>query len=299
MEQVHALGVPSLVELGVQAARAEVADKCRQLPPGPEVDDVWDETIDTAGRSISVRIYRPAGTETLPVVVYLHGGGWVFGTIATSDAFCRRLATAAPCVVVSVEYRLAPEHPFPAGIEDAQEAILWTAEHASGWDGDAERIVVVGDSAGANLGTAAVRRLVDAGRPVVARQILAYPGTRVGREPSASPYGNDWPLTDAERAWCLEQYLPNAADRTNPAAAPLLAPAQGLPPTTILLAGCDPLAGEGLAYAEHLLTAGVSVDLHLYTGQIHGFLTVDPLFLPRSEEALGVVANAVRTAPTP
>lgn len=292
--KIRATGQPPLSALGVEGARAYLEERAAQGSPGPEVELVRDEVIPADGRSIAVRVYRPAATEALPVVVYFHGGGWVIGSIASSDAFCRRLVHTARCVLVSVEYRLAPEHPFPAGVEDAQAAILWAAQRTDAWGGDAGRLTVLGDSAGANIATAAVRRLVAAGARVVARQVLAYPGTRAGREPSTGPHGQEWPLTDTDRAWYFDQYAPEEAMRTDPDVAPLLASVAGMPPTTILLGGCDPLADEGLAYAEHLWTSGVSVDLHLFAGQIHGFLTLDPAILPRGKEAVGLVANAIQ-----
>ncbi|CAO5192294.1 Acetyl esterase [Frankia sp. AiPs1] len=298
VSRILTLGQPSLVELGVEGARAYLEERARQAGPGPEVACARDEAVPAPGRSIAVRVYQPDAAQDLPVVVYLHGGGWVIGSVAASDAFCRRLTHAARCVVVSVEYRLAPEHPFPAAVEDAQEAVRWAARHAPRWGGGADRLIVLGDSAGANIGTVAVRRLVAAGSPLVARQILAYPGTQAGREPSAGPYGQQWPLTDAERNWFFDQYVPDEATRSHPDVAPLLATLTGLPPTTLLLGGCDPLVAEGLAYAERLWTAGVSVDLHVFAGQIHGFLTLDPAVLPRAEEALGLVANAIQAVGT-
>ncbi|MBL7489674.1 MULTISPECIES: alpha/beta hydrolase [unclassified Frankia] len=292
--KIRAGGQPPLSALGVEGARAYLEERAAQGSPGPDVELVRDATIPADERSIAVRVYRSASPEALPIVVYLHGGGWVIGSITASDAFCRRLARAAHCIVISVEYRLAPEHPFPAAVLDAEAAILWAAEQSDLWRGDARRLIVLGDSAGANIGTVAVRWLVAAGRQVVARQILAYPGTRADRAPSAGPWGQEWPLTDNERAWFFEQYVPDDAMRTHPDVAPLLADVSDLPPTTILLGGCDPLADEGFAYAQHLWESGVSVDLHLFSGQIHGFLTLDPAILPRAEEAVGLVANAIR-----
>jgi acetyl esterase len=300
--QIRALGQPAMCERGVEGARAYLEDRAATAPAGPPVAVVEDETLPTG---VAVRIYHTALADQ-PVVVYLHGGGWVVGSVAASDAFCRRLVVAAGCTVVSVDYRLAPEHPFPAAVEDAVAAIEWTTDRAAAWGADRKRLVVLGDSAGGNLATVAVRRLLGAGPHVVARPILAYPGVSAERGPtsdgtgtgtgSGTGSGSEWPLTDADRAWYFDQYVPDETKRTDPDVAPLLADVSGLPPTTLLLGGCDPIVQEGLAYAEHLCAAGVSVDLHLYFGQIHGFLTFDESILPRSTEALGLVANAVRTA---
>jgi acetyl esterase len=292
--QMRSLGQPALWRRGAEGARAYLEERAAAGPPGPPVESVEDRSIDAGDRSIPVRVYRPPSSVALPVVVYFHGGGWVVGSVAASDAFVRRLVDAVPCVLVSVAYRLAPEHPFPAAVEDAVVAVEWAWRQAGSLNADAGRLVVLGDSAGGNLATVAVRRLLDSGRDIVARQILAYPGVSAERSARQSPHGSEWPLTEADRQWFIEQYVPDASRRSDPDVAPLLGDVSGMPPTTLLLGGCDPVLDEGLAYAEKLWTAGNSVDLHLYAGQIHGFLTFDETVLPRSREALGVVANAVR-----
>ncbi len=294
--QIRATGQPSLCERGVDGARAYLEERAAAAPPGPRLELAHDDAVPGADRSVPVRIYRARPLTAAPVVVYFHGGGWVIGSVDASDAFCRRLAEAADAIVVSVGYALAPEHPFPDAIEDAVAAIEWCAGRASTWGGDPAHLLVLGDSAGGNIATVAVRRLVAGGRHLVCRQILAYPGAKADRGASGNPFASEWPLTDADRAWFLDQYVTDEGMRSEPDVAPLLADVSGMPPTTVLLGGCDPLADEGLAYAEHLWTAGVSVDLHLYAGQFHGFLTLDDTILPRSREALGLVANAIRNA---
>ncbi len=287
-------GGPSLRERGAEGARRYLEERAAGSPAGPELDFVRDAS--TAGpRAVPVRVYRARPASGLPVVVYFHGGGWVIGSIAASDAFCRRLAHAADCVVVSVGYPLAPENPFPAAPDSAADAIAWAAARASEWGGDPDRLLVLGDSAGGNVAAVAVRRLVGAHQaPRVRRQILAYPVTAGQRPAAGGHFGHEWPLTDDDLAWFTEQYAPDPAIREDPNMAPLLADAAGMPPTTLLLGGCDPLLPEGLAYADRLWRAGVSVDLHVYSGQIHGFLTMDERVLPRSAEALGVVATVIR-----
>lgn len=299
--RIRQLGQPSMRERGVEAARVYLEERSAAGPAGPEVDHLRDDTVDVPGREVvPVRIYRArarAGAAAdLPVVVYFHGGGWVIGSVNASDAFCRRLVHAADCVLVAVDYPLAPEHPFPQAIESALAAIEWSAAHAPGWGGDPARLVVLGDSAGGNIATVAVRHLIQRGGPPVARQVLAYPVTGGERLRSAGHFGDDWPLTDDDLNWFLDHYVPDPAMRDDPDVAPLRADVQNMPPTTLLLAGCDPLVTEGLAYADRLWRAGVRVDLHLYAGQIHGFLTLDPTALPRGAEALGLVANAIRNA---
>ena len=291
--QVTAAGQPSLRERGVAGARAYLEERAAAAPPGPALAFVHDEVVSTGHGSVAVRVYRPGSTPGAPVVVYFHGGGWVIGSVAASDAFCRRLAQAAACVVVSVDYPLAPEHPFPAAADCAVVAIEWAAERSEAWGGDPARLIALGDSAGGNLATVAVRRLVAAGKDIVARQILAYPGVTAERSVAGTRFGGEWPLTDGDRLWFLDQYVHDDATQGNPDVAPLLADVSGMPPTTLLLGGCDPLVEEGLAYAAHLWKEGVSVDLHLFSGQFHGFLTLDETILPHAREALGLVANAI------
>ena len=291
---VRASGEPPSWQRGVAGARAYHRERAARSPEGPPVDHVEDVRIALDGHSIDARIYRPAALDGLPLVVYFHGGGYVLGGIESSDAFARRVVNAVACVLISVAYRLAPEHPFPAGITDAVGAIEWAAERAAEWGGDPARVIVLGDSAGGGIATVAVLRLLAPNEVLVARQVLAYPSVAANREPAPDGLGAEWPLTDEDRFWFLDQYLTDETQQSDPNVTPLLADVTGLPPTTILVGGCDPLEREGRAYAEHLANAGVSVDLHLYTGQIHGFLTMDESILPRSREALDVVATAIR-----
>ncbi len=292
--QMTAAGQPPLSQLGVEGARAYLEEKAAAVP-GPEMDLCVDEMVRMEGSEVPARIYRVGPSAAQPVVVYLHGGGWVVGSVAASDPFCRRLAQVADCVVVSVDYPLAPEHPYPAAVLSAIAAIKWASDRAKEWGGDRERLVVLGDSAGGNLATVAVHHILEQGACRVARQILAYPGVTADREGASNRFGDEWPLASSDRSWYIEQYLPGGRPDNDPDVAPLLADASGMPPTTLLLGGCDPLASEGLLYASHLWDAGVSVDLHMFSGQIHGFLTFEENVLPRSREALGVIANAIRT----
>ncbi len=283
-----ATSAPTLEARGVMAARLYLEERAVAAQPGPYIDAVEERVIDGGVR---VRIYRPTLSAPAPVVTYFHGGGWVIGSLATSDAFCRRLAASVPCVVVSVEYRLAPEHPYPAAIEDAVAALSWTAANIDG------RLIVLGDSAGGNVATVATRLVGERGVAEVARQVLAYPTISTEQHwASHRAYGVEWPLTSSDLAWFVRCYVPKGVDPQNPDISPLYADVAALPRTTILLAGCDPLHDEGIAYAAHLVAAGVSVDLHDFSGQIHGFLTMPEEVLPTSREAMALVASAVRHA---
>jgi acetyl esterase len=280
-------GAPSLEEMGVDVARAYLAKSVRARGQGPAVADVQDDVVPGGPR---VRVYRPGGPDGLPVVTFLHGGGWVIGSVDTADPFCHRLAVAAGCTVVSVAYGLAPEAPWPAAVDDAERAFVWAAEHVAG---DAPH-VVAGESAGGNVAAAAVGRVVAAGSARVDRLVLAYPTVETTQDrESHRLHGHGWPLRNRDLAWFARLYVPEMADRCHPDVSLLAGDARGMPRTTILLAGCDPLRDEGLAYAAHLAAAGVAVDVHVFEGQIHGFLTFGEDVLPTSAEALGVVANAV------
>jgi acetyl esterase len=292
--QITATGPPSLQERGVEGARIYLEERAAAAPAGPSLHEVFDDVIEVAGSPVPVRVYRATPTSGVPVVVYFHGGGWVIGSLNASDAFCRRLAKVADCVVVSVEYPLAPEHPFPGAVESAVVAIEWAAGRSRTWGADDTRLVVLGDSAGANIATVAVGRLARRNQALVCRQILAYPGVTAERGATGNPFALEWPLLDTDRVWFIDQYVTEDAERIDPDVAPLLGDIPDLPPTTLLLGGCDPLVAEGLAYANRLWAAGVSVDLHLYAGQIHGFLTFDDSIMPRSGEAVGLVANAIQ-----
>jgi acetyl esterase len=222
-----------------------------------------------AGR-LPARAYHPEPGGVLPLVVHFHGGGWVGGSIAAADRPCRTLALAAHCVIVSVEYRLAPENPFPAPLRDAVAAVRWLAGHASEVGADGARLAVMGDSAGGNLAAATALVLRDEGGPAIAHQVLLYPALDLGGSyPSREENASGYLLTRGSTEWFAAHY---AADPADPYASPLRAPdLRGLPPATIVVAGFDPLRDEGVAYAERLRADGVAADLREWPGMIHGF----------------------------
>jgi acetyl esterase len=283
----------SLAELRSLTARLEgepeaVSKVESRLIPGPD-----------PGVDIPVRIYWPAngtGAE-LPKagLVFFHGGGWVLGNLDAYDHLCHALANAGDCVVVSVDYRLAPEHRFPAAAEDSYAATLWTAQHAEELGIDPERIAVGGDSAGGNL--AAVVSLMDRDRAtlIIAYQVLIYPITDCNLEaPSYRENGDGFFLTTRAMAWFWEQYLPDPAEASNPYCAPLLAESlSGLPPAYVMTAEFDPLLSEGAAYADRLEASGVSVVRELYDGQIHGFVRRIDLY-DRATVAINRIGQLIR-----
>jgi acetyl esterase len=261
-----------------------------------EVDEVVDLLIPGPAEKIRVRVYRPLSTELLPVVIWFHGGGWVVGTIESHDPVCRALANRTPCVVVSVDYRLAPEAPFPAGLDDAWAATQWVADEALKLGADPGRIVVAGDSAGGNLAAAVALRARDSRLPL-ALQALVYPVTDFDFESeSYLRLAEGLNLTRAKMQWYWDQYL-GGADGLHPEASPLRAPdLAGVAPALVQVAEHDPLLSEGEAYAARLAEAGVPVTLTRYDAVIHGFIRM-PALVAEADFALAEIARAVHDLP--
>lgn len=258
-------------------AQARATIRSRFVPPAqPEaVESVDDVTI--AG-DVPVRIYRPASDVPLPVVVYAHGGGFVFCDLDSHDGLCRNLANLSSAVVISVDYRLAPESRWPAAAEDVHAATRWAAEHASEVGGDPSRLAVAGDSAGGNLAAVTTLMARDRGGPALSAQLLIYPMIAANFETeSYRLYGKGFYNPRPALQWYWDQYVPSPADRTNPYASPLQARLEGLPPAVVVIAGHDPLRDEGVAYADALESAGVPVARCSFEGGIHGFMTMPML----------------------
>jgi acetyl esterase len=271
-----AQGRPPMSEVPLDTARAGFAASRRaNSPDPPEVAEVRDLRAPGPAGEIPLRLYRGAGTAAgaaLPGIVYFHGGGWVVGDLESHDPYCRLLANAAGAVIVAVDYRLAPEHPYPAAVDDGDATLRYVAAHAAELGIDPNRMLVVGDSAGGNVAAVVAFTARDAGMPLVG-QILVYPV--VDATLSHSSYervGAGFTLTRDGMAWFCDQYVPNAADRKHPRVSPLFAESlRGLPPTIVATAGHDPLCDEGAAYARRLEAEGVPVRLIHYPGQMHGF----------------------------
>ena len=240
----------------------------------PEPVTVEHRFIPGPTAELPVRVYRPEGEAPLPALVAFHGGCWIVGNIDVADRPFRALANATGCVVVSVNYQKAPEHPFPVPLDDCCAGFAWTVEHAEELGVDPSRVGVVGDSAGGNLAAAVCLKAKLVGGPRPAVQVLVYPAVDSSLDtPSAKEFAEGYGLTTADMAWSWRQYAPDPAVRDNPLAAPLRASSlEGLPRAVVVTAGFDVLRDEGLAYADRLQADGVAVARHHYPGTIHGFM---------------------------
>lgn len=252
------------------------ANRPLQMAPPPAVAEVRDLTLDLPGRAIAARLYKPEGAgENAPLVLFYHGGGWVIGSIETHDAAARALAVASGAAVLSVDYRLAPETPFPGPLDDCHDALLWAVHHAAELGIDIGRLAVAGDSAGGNLAAAVAIRARDAGGPALAHQLLIYPVTDTNFENgSYTENAEGYFLTRRMMQWFWAHYVGDHANAHPEAAVLQHADLSNLPPATVLVAQYDPLRDEGLAYAEALRQAGVPVETEEAPGMIHGFFSM-------------------------
>lgn len=274
LEKLKEHGGRSVVDGTVEEARAMVRGFAKLMGPEPEMASVTDRTIPGPGGEIPIRIYRP-DDGPLPVLVFLHGGGFALGDLEVTDIPCRHIAAAAPCVVVSVDYRLAPEHPFPAAPDDVYAAVSWAAEHREELSGGhTAPIAVGGDSAGGNLSAVVCLMARDRGGPEIGLQVLIYPSTEMDSDrPSHQQNASGYLLTQDEIDWFHARYVPTAEMVANPYASPLKASDHArLPPALVITAGYDPIRDDGEAYAKALQTAGVDVRLNQNPTMIHGFL---------------------------
>ena len=268
---------PPYAELGAEAARESfrraVADgRGPDWTPEP-AHEVSDRRLEGPDGGIPVRVYRPSERVPLPVVVYFHGGGWTIGDVDTHDAQARMLCNGVDAVVVSVDYRLAPEHPFPAAFDDAVAAVRWVARHAGDVGGDPARLAVAGDSSGGNLAAAVCLSARDHDGPPIAAQCLIYPVTDLhGDDGSWVSFDADANLDAADMEWFNANYVPDPARRGDPYVSPLRAgDLRDLPPAIVATASHDILRDQGEAYARRLRDAGVAVYARRYDGMVHSF----------------------------
>jgi acetyl esterase len=295
-------GRPSFETLPPPEARADVRRMASALassvPPAAREEE---RRIPGPGGGIRARLYQPeASGARRPLLVYYHGGGWVIGDLDTHDGACRFLARHAGVNVLSIDYRLAPEHRFPAAVEDAVAAFRWAAEHAAELGSEPARVAVGGDSAGGNLAAVTARLCVQEGGPRPVFQLLIYPVTDLStKHESYRLFRDGFFLTERQMDWFRGHYLPDESAARDPRASPLLAEdLRGLPPAYVATAGFDPLRDEGERYARRLEAAGVPVTLRRHAGLIHGFVSATGL-AASARRAVEEVCSALRGAAEP
>ncbi|MEM7024034.1 MAG: alpha/beta hydrolase [Pseudomonadota bacterium] len=295
LREIEEAGVPSVSSLSVDEARAQVEERNQALNEDPPVlASVSDLEMPGPAGPICLRHYRPVEAATLPVIVYFHGGGFVVGSLNSHDRLMRLLALDSGAALIGVDYRLAPEHPFPAPLDDCVAAVRWIRAHAGNLGVDPERVVLAGDSAGANLALASLLDLRDAGDPACAGAALLY-GCYWRRldTPSHVRFGDgSWRLGTAEMAWFWQHYL---GDRSSPdpRGEPIHADLSGLPPLFVTAAALDPLADDTAELGRRLEAAGVAHQLKLYPGVVHGFLQMSQRSTA-AREAVRDAGDAIR-----
>lgn len=268
-------GVPATHTLPVAEARRQYEARIALMAPPPQMTKVQEHRINGPGGTIGLRIYTPAGSGPLPLMMFFHGSGFVLCSLDTHDGMCRNLAAGSGCVVVSVDYRLAPEHKFPKGLDDCLVATRWAATNAAELGIDPARIMVAGDSAGGNMAAVTALRLRDEGGPALCGQMLLYPVTdyHTPGTPSYAENADGYGLTRDTMEWFWAHYLTNPVEAENPYASPLRArDLAGLPPAYVTSAEYDPLRDEAELYGKRLQSAGVPTKITRWPGMNHGFL---------------------------
>lgn len=292
---IRAQGAPPLYELSVTDAREQLAAASLQCAPAaPEIPHE-DRVITGKNADLPIRVYRPQEDMAGPLILFIHGGGWAMGSVETHDAVARTICAGVGAMLVSVDYGLAPEHPFPAGLEDCVAALVWCDQHRR----DDQALIVMGDSAGANLAAALCLHARDTGGPDIAGQVLAYPCVDLSEQAdyaSRATFGDgSYFLGQGDIDWLRGMYFVDSADAQSPMASPMLAPSLAdLPQALIVTASHDPLRDEGLAYHQRLVESGVPSRHLRCEGTIHGFLSFAGVFAS-GHEGLEKIIDWLRT----
>jgi len=300
LDAAKASGAPEMWELTPDQARAEYLRRTERLRADVDIYRVEDRQILGPVQPIKVRVYTPQASQeqaSLPVLVWYHGGGFVIGDLDSHDSACRALANQTECLVVAVDYRLAPEHKFPGAVEDCEAALHWVAAHATELGGDPGRIAVGGDSAGGNLAAVVALLAREKGGPKLCFQLLIYPCVAPEPEtPSHHQFAEGYLLTRKTITWFFKQYLRSSKDTLDPRYAPLEEKdLSSLPPSLVIVAGFDPLRDEGVDYAKALIDAGNKVTLSNYEGMIHGFYLMGGM-IDKANQAIGESARHLKEA---
>jgi acetyl esterase len=299
LDQMTANPAPKLWEMPPPAGREMFRTIAATLDAQDvPIGKVEDRSIPGPAREIPVRIYTPVGqgAAALPAIVFFHGGGFVIGDLQTHDALCRQLANAVRARVIAVDYRLAPEHKFPAAADDCFAAARWVEDHAQSIGVDGNTIAVAGDSAGGNLAAVVAQMARQKGGPRIVHQLLIYPTTIAHADtPSMRDFATGYFLERQAMDWFFDAYVPAGQDLKDPKLAPFWGDAKGLPSATVITAGFDPLKDEGRQYADKMAAAGVRVTYKDYPAMIHGFFGMSGM-LPEAREAIAFAADQLKAA---
>lgn len=300
LDAAKASGAPEMWELTPDQARVEYLRRTERVRADVDIYRVEDRQIPGPVQTIKVRVYTPQVSQeqaSLPVLVWYHGGGFVIGDLDSHDSACRALANQSECLVVAVDYRLAPEHKFPGAVEDCEAALHWVAANAAELGGDPGRIAVGGDSAGGNLAAVVALLAREKGGPKLCFQLLIYPCVAPEPEtPSHHQFAEGYLLTRKTITWFFKQYLRSSKDTLDPRYAPLEEKdLSSLPPSLVIVAGFDPLRDEGVDYAKALIDAGNKVTLSNYEGMIHGFYLMGGM-IDKANQAIEESARHLKEA---
>jgi len=295
LKEAESLGLPAYQDLSPAEARKQMLDLAPPADPALSVKRVADRSIPGPDGEIPIRLYYPAGDAPYATIVYFHGGGWVIGDLDTHHGFCHALAKTSDCLVVAVDYRLAPEHCYPAAVEDAYAATNWVAQNSDTIQADSNRLAVVGDSAGGHLAAVVALMARDRKGPRIDLQVLIYPITDYNFDtPSYIENKEGYLLTRDLMEWFWNHFIENEGEAHDPYVSPLRAKNLGdLPPALIVTAEYDPLRDEGESYGKRLQQAGVKVTISRYPGMIHAFIRMTAR-LDKAKEALDEVAGTLR-----